>query len=326
MKRLRFYAALDKIPFLNSMAMKVVFVAFIGIHLPLILSVLLLVGFQIETDPLHIIGYLLTFTLVATFFTLYFLNKLIQPVRYLSVNLRCYISGTGWSLPDVPIKDETGSLLRDVSECVENLEKTIAEKNDMYSLLSHDLKSTLATLQSGFMLQEMENKEPSTETRDNIELIERQILAINSLLYYYKENNGSLNNETPNQHSLKKITEEVCNLYHSALRLENKSISVSIPENATVLAGKFLLRHFIFNLVDNAIKYSEKNSCIQISYSNNEFYIENAVSKNLRQEISGWKKSTGLGQKIISQTARELGFNMQIIPGNGSYAVRVKMA
>lgn len=311
MNSLTFYQKLDRIPFLKTMALKVAFVAFIGIHLPLILSVVMLLGFNTQITPGFVMLFLLLFTLVATALTLYFLNMVVQPIRFLSEKLRVYVSGEQWSSTPVSWRDENGNLSRDLDMCIQTLEKTVHEKNDLYRLLSHDLKGMLATLQASLMMLEMEfsqNEREKADIKGKIELIERQILNVNSLLYYYSESSLENYKIDVTEVKLHQIVSEVAGLYNSALRLENKSIEIRIPDPLTVTTGRFLLRHLIFNLIDNAVKYSEKGSAISIVYDNGVLNVSNSKNKNTVFEMSDWKKSTGLGLKIMTKTAGDLGF------------------
>ncbi|MCG9909922.1 MAG: sensor histidine kinase [Flavobacteriales bacterium] len=326
MKRLLFYQKLDKIPFLKTMAMKVIFIAFIGIHLPLLLLVILLVGFQITSDALTAVVYLLFFTLIASLITLYFLNKLIQPVRYLSLNLRCYVSGLNWNLPKVDFRDETGSLFRDVTSCVETLENAIQEKNDLYQMLSHDLKGTLAALQAGYHLHKLENKELSEEEQLKMEMVERQIMAINSLLYLYRSDENGILPDHSQELNLKQLTDDICALFYSALLLENKQIEADIPHDVAIQKDRFVLRHLLFNLIDNAVKYSRRNTAIKIGYRDGAFSIQNVINAADEADEKSWKQSTGLGQKIISKTALDLGCRLQTEINGNDFRVRVAFA
>jgi signal transduction histidine kinase len=307
---LSFYHKLDKIPFLKTVALKVAFVAFIGIHVPLILSVLLLLVFKAETSPVGVVLYLLLFTLIATGITLYYLNKVIEPIRFLREKLQAYVSGDKWNMTTVDWRDEAGGLSRDLDLCIHNQEQILKDKNELYRLLSHDLKGMLATLQAGLMLLQMDFQDDGRDTtaiKEKIELVERQILSVNSLLYYYRDPVTISMKEDITSIQLREMTVEVVNLYDSALRIDNKTIKIVIDDNVSINSGKFLIRHLIFNLVDNAVKYSEKGSTILVTYEDGKFQVSNDKNKQTVFGMNDWQKSTGLGHKIISKTACDLG-------------------
>lgn len=325
---LTFYHKLDRVPFLKTMAMKVAFVAFIGVHLPLILSAVILLGFHSRMAVQEMILYLLSFTLIATGLTLFFLNKLVQPIRLMSQKLRLYISGEQWNYDTVEWRDENGRLSRDLDACIHNLEKTQEEKNDLYRLLSHDLKGMLATLQASLMMMEMDLSQEEgdrIEIRGKVELIERQILNVNSLLYYYSESGLEDYKVDVAPVNLYRMVSEVAALYNSALKMDRKTIETDIPQDVEIVTGRFLLRHLVFNLIDNAVKYSEKGSAIHISYKDGSLRVSNSKNKQTVFEINDWKKSTGLGMKIMHKTAEDLGFSLWMNDRENRYSVTLDL-
>lgn len=302
--------------------------AFCGIHIPLILSVVLLLGVNSQLGPGMTVFYLLLFTLAATGLTLYFLNLVVQPIRFLSEKLRVYVARQQWVNNPVTWRDENGSLSRDMDACIQALERTVHEKNDLYRLLSHDLKGMLATLQAGLMMLEMDFDRTARDVvavKDKIELIERQILNVNSLLYYYSESGLENHQADVAPVNLHAMVNEVVALYNSALKMETKSIRVNIDETVTITTGRFLLRHLIFNLVDNAVKYSEKGSEIRIVYHEGVLQVSNSRDKKVAFGANDWKKSTGLGQKIMAKTAGDLGFPLNITGGDDTYSATLEL-
>lgn len=328
MRSLSFYQKLDKIPLLKTVAHKVAFVAFCGIHLPLILCVVLLFGFKAEISPMAVVLYLLGFTLVATSVTLFYLNKVVEPIRYLSQKLKVYMSGSVWQCTPTEWRDEAGHLSRDMDLCIQTLEKAIHDKNELYRLLSHDLKGMLATLQAGLMMLEMEFAHDGNEAayiKEKIELVERQILCVNSLLYYYRDPVSENYKEDMSSIELRRMTTELVSLYSSALKMDDKTIHIEIPDDVKVSTGKFLLRHLIFNLVDNAVKYSEKGSTVWISFKDGKFQVSNSKNKQNVFGMNDWRKSTGLGHKIISKTAQDLGFPLVMDNCEEKYLVTLEL-
>jgi signal transduction histidine kinase len=325
---LSFYQKLDKIPFLKTLALKVAFVAFVGIHLPLILSIVVLVVFKVEASPAAVILYLFIFTLIASAITLYYLNKVVEPIRLLNEKLQVYTAGEKWKITPANWRDETGELGRNLDTCIHNLEHTLKDKNELYRLLSHDLKGMLATLQAGLMMLQMDFNESDKDAsllKDKIELVERQILSVNSLLYYYRDPVTMNILHEVSSIQLRSITSEVVSLYSSALRMDNKEIKILISDDVSIYSGKFLIRHLIFNLVDNAVKYSEKGSTVFISFENGKFQVSNEKNKQMAFGTNDWQRSTGLGHKIISKTAEDLGLPLMMDYCEEKYSVTLEL-
>ncbi|TGL54617.1 GGDEF domain-containing protein [Leptospira wolffii] len=124
---LNFYSYLSRIRLLKSYSSKIMMVAFLGTHVPLI-SLLLFFVISTAEDfetALRILGLALAATLIGTFATLLALHKLLAPVVLTSKSLNRYL--TERELPDLPVvyRDEAGSLMADTVTTVRKLDELI---------------------------------------------------------------------------------------------------------------------------------------------------------------------------------------------------------
>jgi len=154
-----FYVFLNRWVFPGSYIGKIMLVAFLGVHVPLIGLVLyLLLASTIPlAEVLPIVLVLLGATLLGTGMTLAGLFMLLAPVRQASRAIRDYL--TTKRVPALPVQhaDEAGRLLRDVQEGITRLdsaidvadaarEKAQEEHRRGYALLSgmsHELRTPL---------------------------------------------------------------------------------------------------------------------------------------------------------------------------------------
>src|SRR6187431_3283079 len=139
---MRFYKKLSKISFLKkSYTYKFLFVAFIGIHIPLIglLFFVLYSRNSISSETILFVALLLTLT--ATGITLLILRKLMLPIRMASKALSDY--RTFRKISDLPVNfhDEAGLLMRNIQESIQENEIFINEKQNLIYMLSHDLRT-----------------------------------------------------------------------------------------------------------------------------------------------------------------------------------------
>ncbi|TGK05138.1 phosphodiesterase [Leptospira langatensis] len=124
---LNFYSYLSRIRLLKSYSSKIMLVAFLGTHVPLIALLLFFVvstAQDLET-AIKILVIALVATLVGTFATLLALHKLLAPVVLTSKSLNRYLSER--ELPDLPVgfRDEAGSLMADTVTTVRKLDELI---------------------------------------------------------------------------------------------------------------------------------------------------------------------------------------------------------
>jgi diguanylate cyclase (GGDEF)-like protein len=124
---LGFYALISKRGFPKTYRGKIMLVAFLGTHAPLLGAVLyLLVGTSVGLGAaLRILAILVAVTLVGTAATLLALGALLAPVRLTSSALKRYLDDQ--TKPDLPIgfSDEVGTLMADVRYAVEHLDSSI---------------------------------------------------------------------------------------------------------------------------------------------------------------------------------------------------------
>jgi diguanylate cyclase (GGDEF)-like protein len=124
---LGFYALISKWGFPKTYRGKIMLVAFLGTHAPLLGAALyLLLGSSVSLgEALRILAILVAVTLVGTAATLLALGALLAPVRLTSSALKRYLDDQ--TKPDLPIgfSDEVGRLMADVRYAVEHLDSSI---------------------------------------------------------------------------------------------------------------------------------------------------------------------------------------------------------
>tara|TARA_R110002110_G_scaffold122424_1_gene298606 strand:- start:1822 stop:2967 length:1146 start_codon:yes stop_codon:yes gene_type:complete len=154
-----FYQAINRLPAPRSYLGKILFVSFIGVHVPLIAAVvyvLMTAGFSPEAlQPIIIV--VLIATLAGTGLTFAALYALLAPVRQACAAMRGYLEDR--TIPALPseYQDAAGILLRDVQEGVTRLDTAldlaetkrrdaVREKNESLELvsgMSHELRTPL---------------------------------------------------------------------------------------------------------------------------------------------------------------------------------------
>ncbi|PJZ76858.1 putative bifunctional diguanylate cyclase/phosphodiesterase [Leptospira neocaledonica] len=124
---LNFYSYLSRIRILRTYSSKIMLVAFLGTHVPLITLLLFFVLSTVQDVPtaLRILGIALVATLAGTAATLLALHRLLAPVMLTSKSLNRYLSER--EIPNLPtiFQDEAGSLMADTVTTVRKLDELI---------------------------------------------------------------------------------------------------------------------------------------------------------------------------------------------------------
>lgn len=314
------YEKIDKIPFLRkSYTNKFLFVAFLGIHIPLIgLSLYVFAQNQFESTSFFLLA-TLCLTLLATIITLFVLKKLIEPIELAASAMQNYQNNK--IVPNLPMyfKDETGLLLATIQTAIDNNEKYLQEKQDFIYLLSHDLRGFTANIQSlAGLIKKEDSNETILEYAAMIDVCASQQLAfIATCIQLIKEEDEIYDkNSTLTLINLKEMVQDVFDQLLARLGAKkiDLKLQIAIP-SVTLTIDKELLTRVLFNLVDNAIKFSYPSSIITINAT-----LENA---KLRISVSdqglGFKPEDGIKLFDKFTTKGRVGTNNEASTGIGLY-------
>jgi len=282
---MKLYHTLSKISFLKkSYAFKFLFVAFIGIHIPLI-GILFFVLYSENTiSPDSILIFALIMTLIATLITLLILNRLIKPIQLASKSLNEYRNDRVISKLPTSYNDEAGLLMCNIQELIYETENFINEKQDLIYMLSHDLKNFAGNPQG--LAELIINENPSKPVKEFAELIcqstDLQFRYIENFINLLKEQDHVLN-----------ISQDVKTILFSAIlpfineqveqRLTDKNIKLDVDvsvSEAKLRMDEGLLIQVLVNLISNAIKFSYFDSTIKVKIFNESGNLVITVSDN----------------------------------------------
>jgi two-component system phosphate regulon sensor histidine kinase PhoR len=167
-------------------------------------------------------------------------------------------------------KEEIVITLHDITK-IKNLEKT---KKDFVTNVSHELRTPLTAIK-GFVetLQDTNNDD---ENQHYLNIIKRHtdrvIRIVNDLLLLstLEGKSDSLELEKVN---LKDLIENILKIFEQSLKEKNLVLKFNANRNLPIImADPFKLEQVFINLIDNAVKYTERGKII-ISLSRNDGYI-----------------------------------------------------
>jgi len=284
---MKLYHNLSKISFLKkSYAFKFLFVAFIGIHIPLIGILFFVLYFDHSISPTSVLVFSLIMTLLATSITLLVLNQLIRPIAIASKALDDYRNERKLSVLPTGYNDEAGLLMSNIQESIFESETFINEKQDLIYMLSHDLKNFAGNPQG--LAKLILDEKPSDSVKDLANLI----CESTNLQFRYIENFIKLLNE---QDQVVKINQETrIILFPNMLdfineqveqRLADKNITLNVSvekEEAKLKIDEGLFIQVLVNLISNAVKFSYFDSEIKLRiYSENDNLVITVSDKGI---------------------------------------------
>lgn len=303
----------------KSYTFKFLFIAFLGIHIPLIGLIFFILAKPASITPGGVFIITLLLTLGATGMTLFILNKLLAPLNMSKKALENYLMTR--ELPKLPIHytDEAGVLMSKVQETITSLDTLLEEKKDLIGLLSHDLRAPLGSIQQlcDYMVSDEDVtieecreyfRQISNSAKDQLALFQR-ILEI-------------LKNDDIDRFHLDLKPVAITEVLDTAIRevkplSEKKDIKIQIKSSGMheVLADSKLLAQVLKNLLNNAIKFSHPGSSINVELTNDY--------KNVKLKVvdSGLGFNPNDSEKIFQKftSASKLGTNNEKSTGMGLY-------
>lgn len=153
-------------------------------------------------------------------------------------------------------------------------------KNDFISNITHELKTPIATVSVAIeALKNFNAAQDPERTKEYLDISSNELQRLNLLvdkvlkLSMFEKKEIELNLEPIN---IKTLVDEVLASMRLLLEKKNAAVSLNYPGDLTLSGDRLHLLSVVYNLLDNAIKYSNDNTVIKI---NIELLENNVVLK-----------------------------------------------
>lgn len=168
-------------------------------------------------------------------------------------------------------RKEVAVIFHDITS-IRNLEKI---KTDFVSNISHELRTPLTAIK-GFV-ETLQSSVVSEENKHYLDIVSRNtdrlVSIINDLLFLSELEEKSLKIDLI-EVDLKSLLKKIIRIFEQKLKEKSLSLKLDIKEELPLIkADPFKLEQIFINLIDNAIKYTEKGN-IEISVKKKENSIE----------------------------------------------------
>lgn len=263
---MKIYGILSKVPFLKRYSFKFLFVAFLGMHIPLLAVICYILYYEgAEFSALNVFLLVLVFTLIATVLTLLILNSLLAPLVTTKTSLELYTESG--EIPNIPtsFNDEAGILMKNVQYTILKIENMLATQRDFTSLLSHDLRTPLAEMMGLAQVLDPNNKEEHKEmVKEILKSGQNLMNMLQSILTMMKLDTIDFDKENKHSVNLHNLVNHVIESASTQLEGKNLKIINDVDPKISVQINQITFEHVISNLINNAIKFSHTDKSITI--------------------------------------------------------------
>lgn len=232
-----------------------------------------------------------------------------------------FVQSKNLSEVNVLLNDRTVELEKKTKELqnnIEELEKATQFKNKMFSIIGHDLRGPLGTINSVISLLVDRDIDEQRSKSLLLAVKESSISAFNlleNLLTWANNAQGKINYHAQTI-LLKKLVFNSYYLLNETAKKKSITINIAIDDNCKVLADQNMLDTIIRNLISNAIKFSKKGGSIDISAKQAGQFIDISVkdygvgmnkeelNKVMDKDLyftsrgTGMEKGTGIGLQL----------------------------
>ena len=190
----------------------------------------------------------------------------------------------------------------------EELEKTNTEKENLLSIIGHDMRGPLGNLSQLIEIVLSDDDNLSDDSKHAMKLMkgssDQMVHLLNNLLLWAKAEKSKLSLDETSV-DLVNIVNNVANLYEATLDFNQIKLNLILPEALHVKTDGDAIETILRNLLNNAIKFSSANSNITIS----AFKDTEGYSLSIEDEAGGISKN--IVQEIFNTKDREISYNIK---------------
>lgn len=174
---------------------------------------------------------------------------------------------------------------RIILQQTEELKKTIAGRDKLYSVIAHDLRSPMASMKMllNTIMMSVSPDKIDPEVFDMLEMSnktsEEVFSLLDNLLKWTKSQLGKLT-VVPQKLDIAELTAGVIEVIEPIAAIKNIKIQLENPEQVEVAVDIEMIKCIIRNLLSNAVKFSHKNSVIRVQIGLTEDKVVITVADN----------------------------------------------
>ncbi|MBQ2687840.1 MAG: HAMP domain-containing histidine kinase [Clostridia bacterium] len=242
-----------------------------------------------------------------------------RPLKQMTAATKRFASGDFESRVYVKNKDEIGELASAFNEMADSLASMEGIRRNFIANVSHELKTPMTTI-SGYIDGILDGTIPKTEQEYYLSIVseetKRLSRLVTSMISLSKIDSGEI--------KVNKTSFDILDVVFSVLqsfesKLSEKKLTIEgldIEENIMIFGDRDLIHQTIYNLVENAVKFTNENGVIRFEFSKEKGFnivsIENSGKGILPEDIRFVFDKFYKADKSRSSDKRSMGLGLYI--------------
>ncbi len=213
---------------------------------------------------------------------IYFIRSIVRPVEEVSKMARKIAMGDFDTRIAVPKESELGQLCDSINFMASELKSAEQMKNDFISSVSHELRTPLTAIRGWGETAKMSVGADDEIVKKGLDVVlgesERLSGLVEELLDFSRIQSGRLKIETGMLDIGKTLSEAVDMYFELAKQQEIELSFFPAPKRVFVEGDRDRLKQVYINIIDNAVKYTEKGGHVIVSQYEEEGVIITKVN------------------------------------------------
>ncbi len=193
-----------------------------------------------------------------------------NPLKKMQLATKAYAKGDFSVRVDDSGDDEIGELARSFNQMCESLEHLDSLRSQFVANVSHELKTPMTTI-SGFIDGILDGTIPDDKQRDYLNIISNETRRLSRLVVRMLEASRIQSGEVKLKPTRFNLTDMLCQtLIGFEQRINDNNINVEVnfeSENIFVYADSDNIAQVVYNLIDNATKFTSKDGTLTLTVS-----------------------------------------------------------